>query len=238
MTVTRKWSLMATLLVVAIFVASWFLLIAPRRSHAADLRSQAAAQDAANSRLQQKIAQLQAQALDLPRQQARLAAVKVKIPENPALPALIRDLSAAAKKSGVSLEALAPSKPIAVVNGLVAPTAGAAATGAGTTASGTPAGSTTTTAAAPPAPLFQVPVKVDATGSYFEIEQFLNKIEDLKRAFLVTGLTIGEVKSQSTPGSTSTGDLSVSVTGRVFLSPPTAAVTSPTTVPTPAPAAK
>src|SRR5512139_353157 len=149
MTVTRKWSLMATLLVVAIFVASWFLLIAPRRSHAADLRSQAAAQDAANTRLQQKIAQLQAQAQDLPRQQARLAAVKVKIPENPALPALIRDLSAAAKKSGVSLDALAPSKPLAVVNGLVAPTAGAAATGAGATASGTPAGATTTTAAAP-----------------------------------------------------------------------------------------
>lgn len=237
MTVTRKWSLMATLLVVAIFVASWFLLIAPRRSHAADLRSQAAAQDAANTRLQQKIAQLQAQALDLPRQQARLAAVKVKIPENPALPALIRDLSAAAKKSGVSLDALAPTKPVAVVNGLVAPTTGAAATGAGTTASGTTTG-TTTTAVAPPAPLFQVPVKVDATGSYFEIEQFLNKIEDLKRAFLVTGLTIGEAKSQGATGSTTTGDLSVSVTGRVFLSPPTAAVTSATTVPTPAPAAK
>ena len=234
MTVTRKWSLMAILLVVAIFVASWFLLIAPRRSHAADLRSQAATQDAANTRLQQKIAQLQAQAQDLPRQQARLAAVKVKIPENPALPALIRDLSAAAKKSGVSLDTLAPTKPVAVVNGVTAPT-----TGAGTTASGTPAGGTTdTTAVAPPAPLFQVPVRVDASGSYFEIEQFLNKIEDLKRAFLVTGLTIGEAKQQSATGSATTGDLTVSVTGRVFLSPPTAAVTSPTTVPTPAPAAK
>ena len=29
------------------------------------------------------------------------------------------------------------------------------------------------------------------TGSYFELEQFLNKLEGLKRSFLVTGFTLG-----------------------------------------------
>ena len=46
MTATRKWSALAVLLVAAIFAASWFLLIAPKRSDAAGLRSQKAEQDA------------------------------------------------------------------------------------------------------------------------------------------------------------------------------------------------
>lgn len=235
MTVTRKWSLMAGLLVVAIFLASWFLLISPRRSEAASLRSQATEQDAANARLQQKIAQLQSQAQDLPKEQARLAAIKVQIPENPALPALIRDLSGAAKKSGLSLDSLAPAKPVAIVSA-VAP----AATPATTT--GTKSSSTTETATpvapqAPPATLFQIPVTVGATGSYFEIEQFINKVEDLKRAFLVTGLTVGPAKSSGTSAAATTDELTVTITGRVFLSPP-GATTNAATVPTPAPAAK
>jgi hypothetical protein len=46
MTATRKWAALAVLLVAAIFVASWFLLIGPKRSDAAALRSQKVEQDA------------------------------------------------------------------------------------------------------------------------------------------------------------------------------------------------
>ncbi len=54
---------------------------------------------------------LKAQAKDLPKQQARLAAVAAKIPDNPALPALIRALTKAADEANVELVSLAPAPP-------------------------------------------------------------------------------------------------------------------------------
>ena len=39
--------------------------------------------------------------------------------------------------------------------------------------------------------LYQVPLTVNVTGSYFELEQFLNKLENLRRSFLVSGFTLG-----------------------------------------------
>jgi Tfp pilus assembly protein PilO len=92
--------------------------------------------------------------------------------------------------------------------------------------------------AAPPAPtLFQVPITISTNGSYFETEQFLNKLEGLKRSFLVTGFTLKS--AAPVPGQPSSLDLEIK--GRVFLSPAAAttaasatapAVTSPTTAPT------
>jgi hypothetical protein len=78
---------------------------------------------------------------------------------------------------------------------------------------------------------------VRTSGSYFETEQFLNKLEGLKRSFLVTGFTLKSVNPA--PGQPYT--LELEVQGRVFLSPAAAstaasatapAVTSPTTAPT------
>jgi type IV pilus assembly protein PilO len=210
MSVTRKWSLLALLLVVAVFAAGWFLLIAPKRSEAADLKRQTVSQEDANSRLEQKIQVLMAQQEDLPRQRARLAVIRDQIPDNPALPALIRELTAAGQKVGASIDTLAPSLPVAA-----APAAQAPVSSDGTT----PA----TTAAPSAAALYEVPLTVDVSGSYFELEQFVNKLEGLDRSFLVTGFTLGASEgAAATPG-----DLKISLQGRVFLSPPATAVTTP-----------
>ena len=64
-----------------------------RGAWVADLRTQADQQNSQNSTLNAQISMLKAQAKDLPKQQAKLAAVAAKIPDNPALPALIRALS-------------------------------------------------------------------------------------------------------------------------------------------------
>ena len=90
MTVSRKWSLLAAVLVVAIFAAGWFLLIAPKRAEATKLQGKTVSQEEANSRLQQQIQVLQAQQKDLPQQRALLAGIKKQLPDNPALPTLIR----------------------------------------------------------------------------------------------------------------------------------------------------
>jgi Tfp pilus assembly protein PilO len=230
MTATRKWSALAALLVAAIFAASWFLLIAPKRSEAAGLRANKAEQDATNQRLVQQLEVLKAQAQDLPKQEAFLAQIRRQVPSNPALPALIRDLTAGAKKSGVELVSLAPALPVAVVapvvTAVVPTTAGTAAPSP--TATAAPGAVTAPVAAAPV--LYQVPITVKTTGSYFETEQFLNKVEGLKRSFLVTGFTLRY--AATTAENPNAGPLELEIKGRVFLSP-AAAVAAWATVPVP-----
>jgi type IV pilus assembly protein PilO len=231
MTATRKWAALAVLLVAAIFVASWFLLIGPKRSDAAALRSQKVEQDSHNQTLIQQLEVLKAQAQDLPKQEAFLAQIRRQLPDNPALPTLIRNLTSAAGKSGVELTSLTPELPVAVLAPIVAVPTAAATTAPGDEGSAAPA-----PVAAPPAPtLFQVPITVKTSGSYFETEQFLNKIEGLKRSFLVTGFSLKSVAP--VPGQPNS--LELEIKGRVFLSPAAAiaasatapAVTSPTTAP-------
>jgi Tfp pilus assembly protein PilO len=235
MTATRKWSALAVLLVAAIFAASWFLLIAPKRSDATALRAQKVEQDAHNQSLIQQLEVLKAQAQDLPKQEAFLAQIRRQLPDNPALPTLIRNLTTAAGKSGVELTSLAPALPVAIVAPMVAVQTAPAATTA--PADGSEAPAPAPVAAAPAPTLYAVPIMVRTSGSYFETEQFLNKLEGLKRSFLVTGFTLKSVNPA--PGQPYT--LELEVQGRVFLSPAAAstaasatapAVTSPTTAPT------
>jgi type IV pilus assembly protein PilO len=214
------------LLIAVIFVASWFLLISPKRGEAASLRQETLSQEEANSRLAQQLDVLKAQQADLPKQRAKLAAIRGQIPDNPALPTLIRDLTTAGRKVGVSIDAMAPSTPTALAAAApVAPAAPAESTD----------GSTEAAPAAPAAPaptLMQVPLSLNVTGSYFELEQFVNKLEGLKRSFLVTGFTIGEASGESaTPG-----DLGLTLQGRVFLAPVGAVAGAAPVAPAPAPA--
>jgi Tfp pilus assembly protein PilO len=225
MTDIRKWSAGAAVLAIAIFAAGWFLLVAPKHHTTAELKTQAATQAADNARLQQKLQVLQAQQQDLPQQQAKLATLSTQIPNNPALPSMIRDLTAAAAKVGITIDSMAPSAPVTVV------AAPATSVAAPAPSAGAAAGSST---------LFEVPLALQITGSYFEVEQYLNKLEGLKRSFLVSGLTLtpGGGAATSTTSATSTSgtsgsDLSVTISGRVFLSQAAA----PTTTTPVAPAA-
>jgi type IV pilus assembly protein PilO len=224
MTDTRKWSAAAVVLIVAIFAAGWFLLVSPKRSDASELKAQTATQESANVALQQKLEELKAQQADLPKQRARLAAIETKIPDNPALPSLIRDLTAASRKVGVAIDTMSPSVPVAVsaTPGVVtaAPAASAGST-AGTGAAATPA-------SAPAPALYQVPLTLNVTGSYFELEQFVNKLEGLKRSLLVTGFTVTPKVTDEAPD-----DLTLALTGRVFLSQDAAPAANVTPVTTP-----
>jgi type IV pilus assembly protein PilO len=115
MSVTRKWSLLAAVLALAIIAAGWFLLIAPKRTEAAGLREQTVSQEDANARLTQQLEVLRAQQAELPQQRARLAVMRTQIPDNPALPSLIRDLTTAGRKVGVSIDTMAPAVPAPLV---------------------------------------------------------------------------------------------------------------------------
>jgi Tfp pilus assembly protein PilO len=290
MSMTRKWSALTAVLVLGILVASWFLLVAPKRSDAAALESQRTQQEADNVTLQQHIKMLQAQQLDLPAQRAKLAEIRREIPDNPALPSMVRAMSKIARQSGVELVELSPSAPVLYVDpalaAVPAPVATTDPAASGSTGSGTATtptdgssaattptdgssaattsadGSTTgTTGAAPVAGavgvtgpttadsvLYQAPVKVTAEGSYFQLEQFLNRLEKLQRAFLVTGFTIDDAQS-SLAQNESPGTLELALSTRMFISagappkgaPATGATTAapvPTVAPTTATAAQ
>jgi Tfp pilus assembly protein PilO len=246
MTMTRRWSLLTAVLIVGILAASWFLLVSPKRSEASDLRSQATKQLASNDALVQKLNELKAQSLDLPKQKAQMALMRKQLPDNPALPTLIRDLTAAGKKVGVQVLSMKPGLPVPVLVAAPVPVA-AAATTSGTDTSGTAAADSGAAPApvAPSAPvaapLYMAPIALEITGSYFEIEQFINKLEGMQRSFLLSGFTLKAgaaptAGSATTSTTTSTTDgLSLSLTGQVFLAPNVASST-PAAAPVAAPA--
>ena len=234
MSLTRRWSLLTAVLIIGILAASWFLLVSPKRSEASDLRQKAAEQQASNASLVLKLNELKAQSLDLPKQKARLAVIGKQIPDNPALPTLIRSLTAAGKKVGVELVSMTPGAPIAAAVAVPVPVPVAAAatttSGTGTTAtagSTSAAGATATPAAPVAAPLYLVPLSLHLTGTYFEVEQFINKLEGMQRSFLLTGfvLTPGTAAATAATSTTAADQLDLVLKGQVFLSPKVAAST-------------
>src|SRR3954451_15927540 len=111
MTRARQWSVLTAVACLAVLAAGWFISVKPQRTHAASLRNPATQVDQTNQTLGNQIAHLRAQAKDLPAQQRKLGAIATKVPDSPALPALIRQLSAAAEGAGVNLVSLAPGQP-------------------------------------------------------------------------------------------------------------------------------
>ena len=89
-------------------------------------------------------------------------------------------------------------------------------------ATGTAATDTTSTgtaAAAPVAPtdqLYQVPLALTVTGSYTELSDFVDRLENLRRVMLVTGFTLGSATT-STAGGGATAGLTMTLNGRVFM---------------------
>jgi Tfp pilus assembly protein PilO len=208
MTKTRAWIAGATALGLLLSVASWFLLISPQRSEAASLREQATSQRAFNDEIKTKTKQLQAQFASLPARQAQLDEIRQQMPNNPALPSLVRSLSEHAESSGVNLESIAPTTP--------APLAAAPAPG-------------TPTTAAPTAGIQQIQTTIGLTGTYAELTLYLQKVQrQMRRAVLIESVALAE-STESTeggqPAATEVGaspPLKLTITGKVFVLDPKA----------------
>src|SRR5690348_5466549 len=168
MSKTRQWAMLTAVVCLAVLAAGWFLVIKPQRTKAADLRTQTQGVEDHNATLRSQVGQLKQQQKDLPAQQKLLSQIATKVPDNPALPALIRQLSAAADGAGVNLVSLAPS----------APTLATAATAPVTArATGTAAGTATGRAVASGSPLASIPLTLQVQGGYFNVVQFFSAVE-------------------------------------------------------------
>jgi Tfp pilus assembly protein PilO len=205
---TRQWAMLTAVACLAIMAAGWLVAVKPQRSHASQLRTQTQSVQSSNNQLRSQVNQLKQQEKGLLAQQKLLSQIATKIPDNPALPALIRQLSAAADGAGVDLMSLAPT----------APTMAAA-----------PAAGTSTAAAATSAasPLATIGLAIQVQGSYFNVEQFFSAVESMNRAMAVTGFSLAPGGSSSTPGAkTPAGNLTAQITASVFESPQVAPVTT------------
>lgn len=234
---TRLWVLGTAVLSVLIVVAAYFLLIGPKRAEAADLQQQTAETASSNAQLESRIEQLKAQFAELPQRQAELAVIKQAMPEDAALPTLVRELDTRSAASGVTLMSLTPGAPVAVTPPAApAPAAPAAET------SGDDATGTTPAPAATPAPtdlLVSIPVSMVVVGDFYEAELFLKDLQtQMPRAFLVTTLNVQTEKDAEASGgkpATKNGDVTMTITGSVFVlkpaaaAPPAAPATPPTT---------
>lgn len=222
MSSTRNWAVGTAVASVLLILASWFLMIGPKRSEAADLKTQKASQDAKNAKLQLDISQLKAANATLPAKQAELAVIKRQLPDNPALPTMVRSLSSIASASGATLFEVSPQQPIKAT--VAAPTT-TGATGTGTTGATTGTGASTGATATN---LVRIPLTVTVRGTYAECELFLQKLQTgMTRALLVEQLSVKPNEDTTTGGTGTTGtgttadgeSLEMVVTGAVFVLP-------------------
>ncbi len=175
------------MLALAILVVGWFILISPQRSHASSLRGQAVTQQQANVVLQQKISTLSKQAAGVAQSEARIADIATELPSTPQLAAYVRDLSQAATQAHVDLVSIAASPPTAVANPTPAPHA--ASTTPSSNGASAPAAAPAA-AAAESVPLQAITLGLNVNGSYYAIQQYLSKLEQLRRLTLVTVVSL------------------------------------------------
>jgi Tfp pilus assembly protein PilO len=173
---TSRWSAGAVLLTLLVLVASWFLLIGPRRDQASTLTGQTMSAQSQATSLQTQIAQLKSDFGNLPKHKAELAAIKQQLPAAADMPSLVRNLQDYAAAAGVSLDSLAPGTPVIFGAG-----AGGASAGSGTTGLVQAGG------------VVEIPLSMSVSGDYFEDALFVKALQTkLARAFLITGLATSQ----------------------------------------------
>ena len=219
-------------------VVGWVALISPQHHKVSKLKAQDAAQQQTNTSLQGQISLRTKQAKDVVTQEARIAAIQQQLPANVGLAGYVRSLTAAAAKTGVDLQSIAPGTPAAVT--VAKPTVAPAAATAAPTASANAAVAAAPTPAAPPVTavgLNAIPLQLQVAGNYFQIEQFLSQLEGLQRATNVTSVDLapgGQVVGAAAPPAHPWDVLKTSISLDVFMTTTPLAVPSAQT-PSPSP---
>jgi Tfp pilus assembly protein PilO len=226
MTKMRQWTLMTVIAVVLVIAGGWLLLVKPQGSKISAVKDQAASQQQANQVLLQEIASREAQKNTLPAEQAQLQKLAVQVPTVADEPGIIRSLQTSSNGAGVNLITITPG---------------------GATTVTAPAATTTTTTSSATLPstatgsLVELPLTLSVVGTYANIESYLQLLENMPRAMLVTGFSLCPMQAPQgasascaavqVPAGTivPTNALGVTLSADVFFSPTGAAATSSTT---------
>lgn len=214
---TRQRAVGITVAVGLLLVLAWyFLLWSPQGKK---LSAATKRRDDARTQTQQLQAQLQRLKAAQQNEAAKLAQLErltAAIPDQPNLAQFILDTNNAAAQSGVTFLSISPSPPAAAAGAAAAPAGGAAAPAPA--AGQTPAGGGASTSAAPTRPA-EIRLSLSVTGGYFQVLDFMNRLDQLPRLIVIDTLTVS-------PGAATSGkgvQLSVALTGRMFVNPAAAA---------------
>lgn len=220
---------------IVIVVAAWFLAINPVLSAAADLRSQTVQVQQQNDTLDRQLTKLRADFAKLPQYKDELTGLRSQIPTDTELSAYLVQIDAIATARDVTVTALTPGTPTAVVVAAPAPATTPAATTGSSAASGTgqaaPAGAST-------AGFYDIPMAITVVGRYDATQAFLSDLQNsTPRLFLATSVA-GTSQKQAAAGggkpATAVGDEELLITGMTFVLTSSYPAATPTPSATPA----
>ncbi|MDP9404630.1 MAG: type II secretion system protein GspM [Actinomycetota bacterium] len=182
-----------------VLVLWYFLLWSPRNDDLEAAKERRETAETQQSQLRTEIARLRAAQKDEPLLRAQLETLRTSVPDEPNLAQFILDANDAAIRSGIDFISIAPSLP--------APPAAPVATTP-------PPGGTTPGAPATPTPAGALPADIRLSlqirGGYFQVLDFLNRLDALPRLVVTDGLNISSE-------ATTSPRLTVAVTARMFV---------------------
>lgn len=178
-----------------VIVLWYFLLWSPRSDDLEKAKDRKEVAQQQQDQLRSEIARLRAAQKDEPLLRAQLETLRTSIPDEPNLAQFILDTNDAAIRSGIDFISIAPAVP-------------AASTVVGAPAPATPgAPGTPVPAGAPPA---DIKLSLQIKGGYFQVLDFLNRLDALPRLVVTDGLNISAE-------ATASPRLTVAVTARMFV---------------------
>lgn len=142
---SRQSMLLAGLGAVLIVALWWLFLYSPGQDELEQIDGEIAAAEQEQLSLQRRVAQLEQVRSRAPETEAAIARLQSVVPLEPALPGALRQISAAADDAGMTLEALAATRPTELEDA---------------------------------SELHSVSLTLTASGSYFQLVDFLRRLED------------------------------------------------------------
>lgn len=189
----RRNAIIFALALIAVTVAYFFLVFSPQGGRISETRDQADAEEQRVTQLQAELSRLQALQRQAPQLRERAQQLDTAIPADPQLAQFILQVNEAAIASGVDWLSTSQSLPAPVQ-----------AAPAGTTYS-------------------SVNVSLQVTGGYFQVQDYIARLEGLARAVKVGSLALA-------PGELP--QLSAALTLQMYVSPPAAPVPPAAPAPT------
>lgn len=148
----RTAALLSALGAVVLLALFWFLLYSPQRADIAALDVQADGLRSQQQTTLAEIARLEIVRTQIPQIEANIAAAESVVPRSAALPSTLRQLVLAADSSGVVIESITPTRPIRSTS--------------------------VDEAVVLPPDLASIQLSLSVTGGYFQVVDFLRRIED------------------------------------------------------------
>lgn len=145
---TRTQWLLTGLAAILVIVLFWLLLLSPQREEAAELRAETEDIEQQQLQVASTIASLESVREEAPEREAMLAAAQAVVPRDPGLPSFLRQLQQSADDSQLQLVSVAPSRP------------------------------TEATIEGADESLHVINVAVELEGGYFQLVDFLRRVED------------------------------------------------------------